>query len=466
MNIKPVILCGGAGSRLWPISRESFPKQFIPFFKNKTLFDLTIERALDLQKALNPIIVVSKRYEFLVLDTFVKHKIKPQLILEPIGKNTTAAIYLAARQSNENENLLIMPSDHIISDIENFKKAINDGVEIIKNNILTWVTFGVNPTYPSEAYGYIKVKKDNPLENKVGFSVSNFFEKPDMINAIKMLQEGGYFWNSGIFLANSNTIINSIKKYAPLIADACDLVLDKSDFSVPGRLNIDLESFKLVPSISIDYAIMEKEQNIKLMPIGSSWSDVGSWDTFAEVEKQIESENNFDIEGKNNFVYSKDKIVATIGIEDTIIINTSDATLVAKRGKSEHVKEIVQNLHLKNRVEGVEHDFEYRPWGYFKNIYNSKLYKVKYLLVRPKKRLSLQYHKKRSEHWVIVEGLATIHLNGKIKSLKVGESIDVPVLSEHYIANDEKINLVLIEIQMGTYFGEDDIVRLDDPYKR
>jgi mannose-1-phosphate guanylyltransferase/mannose-6-phosphate isomerase len=461
--MRVVILCGGSGSRLWPASRESLPKQFISIIDKKTLLDLSIERVLPLMKKNRPIFICNKNHSFFVKQSLEKYNLKADIFLEPEGRNTCAAIYLAAKHCSTNDKLLIMPSDHFIPDQKGFLKNIS----LIKDNFINnnWITFGIQPTKASEAYGYIKVIREKA--NKL-FKVLKFIEKPSKTIAEKLILDKNYYWNAGIFIANSQTILNSIKKYKPKIADICDQNYNKKKVNeITGELIFCPKLFSKIPSISIDYAVMEHSNNIYLYPFNGKWNDVGSWDSFSEIIKMpTNNKKIIQVESKKNFIVTKNRTIATIGIEDLIIIDTDDATLITKKNHSEKVKQVVNKLIKRKLVEGKEHVFEYRPWGKFENLFSNDNCKVKRIIVSPKKRLSLQYHNFRSEHWLIVKGNANIHLDGIKILLKVGESLDIPMKSQHFIENKEETDLIFIETQLGSYFGEDDIVRLDDPYFR
>jgi len=463
MSIRIVILCGGSGTRLWPESRQNLPKQFIPIFKGKSLFELTLERIKEINNQKNPIVITNKAHGFLVKESLQKYKIKATIILEPESKNTAGAIYMAAKTSCENDTLIIMPSDHLIPNTDEFKKSFDYLIDNKCNK--NWITFGIKPTSPSEAYGYIKI--DNKQNNKL-FNVIEFVEKPNLDKAKMMLLEDNYLWNSGIFAGNSLMILKSIRKHANQIAKVCDLVFDHKIVSnEKNEINFDKKQFTKIPSNSIDFAVMEKEKNIKLFPLKCEWNDLGSWDAISKIKNfDLKTNNIIEIESKNNFIRSNKKLIATIGINNLIIIDNDDAILIAKKGKTEKVKLIVAELNKKNMKEGIESTYEIRPWGNFKILLDSKVSKVKKLNISPRKRLSLQYHNFRSEHWVVIKGTATIFIDGKILKLISGMSIDIPMKSQHYIHNNSDDELIIIETQLGEYFGEDDIIRLDDPYKR
>ena len=465
MSIKAVILCGGSGSRLWPESRESLPKQFIPIFEGKTLLDLTIERILNIQNQKKPIIICNKKHGFLVKKSLKKFNLKADIILEPEGKNTTAAIYLAAKSSPKNANLLIMPSDHLISDKEIFIEDISNITRILTSK--HWFTLGVKPNKPSEAYGYIKVSREKENNNNL-LKVIHFIEKPKKEIAVKFINDDNYFWNSGIFIGKASMIISSIKEHAPDITKKCDEVFDKRTINKKtSEINFLPHLFSTIPSQSIDYSVMEREKNIYLYPLNIKWSDVGSWDAIAEInQKNTTPKNIIEIDSKDNFVRSKKRVIATIGVKDLIIIDSDNATLITKKNHSEKVKLIVNKLIERGFNETKENSFEDRPWGQFQILLDNDHCKVKKIEINPKSRLSLQFHNFRSEHWLVVYGQAHIYLDGINTTMGPGESIDIPVKSQHYIENKSSNKLVIIETQLGSYFGEDDIIRIDDPYSR
>lgn len=460
--MRVVILCGGSGTRLWPESRKSLPKQFISLFNEKSLLDLTVERVLEIIKKEKPIFICNQNHGFLVKKTIEKYQLDADIFLEPEGKNTCAAIYLAAKYCSAKDNLLIMPSDHLIP---NTAKFIDD-IEVIENNFTQeqWITLGIKPSKPSEAYGYIQVVKNDTNSLK---KVLKFIEKPPKKTASQFVRSDEYFWNAGIFIANTKTIIRSINKYAPDIARCCNRVFDNKINKESNEIKFSRDLFAKIPSVSIDYAVMEKEKNIYLYPFNCQWNDIGSWDSVAEISKEkFNNDKVVQVDSNNNFIMSNKRIIATIGVKDLIVIDSDNATLISKKNHTEKVKEIVNKLLEKDFAEGNDHTFEYRPWGKFENLQNDKFCKVKRIVVSPRKRLSLQYHNFRSEHWLVVSGVAKVHLNGQVITLNPGNSVDIPVKSHHYIENITNEDLIVIETQLGSYFGEDDIIRLDDPYDR
>ena len=463
MTLKPVILCGGSGTRLWPESRKSLPKQFIPMFGHQTLLDLTLSRVKSIKHSSKPIIVSSKFHGFHVKKSLNALKMDAELIFEPEGKNTTAAIYLAAKASLKEENLIIMPSDHFIPDKNQFIKVIDEIINI--NEFSNWITLGVKPTIPLESYGYIQTYNN---VRKTLLNVKSFVEKPSRNDAAQMLLQDNYFWNTGIFIGNAGMILNSIKEHANSIANACDNVFENKKITdISNEIYFNDKLFNKIPSESIDYSVMEKEKNITLYHLNCEWSDMGSWDAVSKIDNKVsEKKNIVQINSKNNFIRANKRVIATVGVENLIIIDSDNATLITKKNNSEKVKDVVIQLHKNNMTEAIEHTFENRPWGKFENLLENDVCKVKRIEVSPYKRLSLQFHKFRSEHWLVVEGEAYVSIDYKIFVLKPGESIDIQTGIHHYLENKNNKKLIVIETQLGTYFGEDDIVRLDDPYER
>ena len=461
MKIKPVILSGGSGTRLWPSSRASLPKQFISFSNDENLFYKTVKRTKQLNDKDTITIISSRQHGFLCRNEVQKLSITAEYILEETGRNTAAAVFFAALASNPDDVLCITPSDHWINDDIYYCNLIESGIpEACQGK---WVTFGIKPTKPATGYGYIKTININEKILKV----EEFVEKPNKSKAIDFLNQKNYFWNSGIFLVNAKKCIESFEKFQPELvkyASKCwnNKITNKNE-------NILLNKYlRKIPSISLDFAIMEFEKDVSLLPFESHWSDLGNWGELSKYVSNNQNKNNknFLLDSKNTFIYSNDRVVAGVGLEDLMIIDDDDATLVIKKGYEEKVKDILEEIKKIGHSSASEHTFEHRPWGKFENILDAKICKVKKLTVNPRQHLSLQYHKKRSEHWVIVEGEATIQLNQNKITLNKGESIDIPMGAHHALGNDTSKQLVVIEIQLGIYFGEDDIIRISDPYNR
>lgn len=464
--IRPVILCGGSGVRLWPKSRESYPKQFIKITSKHNLLDLTLERIKVFKNFKDPIIVCSSKHNFNIKESAKKANLKHIRILEPMAKNTTAAIYFAAKYANPNDFLLIMPSDHIIEDVENFKYSIESlKFEQIQDN---WILFGITPTHASTSYGYIITKNNLDTKNVDLKQIKSFSEKPNLKKAEELMSKNNVFWNSGIFLVTAKHALNSINFFNKKNSKYFDKVLNNSNFDKRyNEINLNKKFFGKIEAISIDFSVLEKTNDIMVKPVTFKWNDIGSWDSFSKLKiNKKNKENVFEINSNNNYIFNEKRIIATIGVKDLIIADTTDVTLIAKKGQSEKVKDLVDKIKIKNLNQTKEHSFEYRPWGFFENLFEDQFCKVKRIVVNSNQRLSLQYHLHRSEHWLVTKGIATVYLNGKLSKLKTGMSIDIPKKSKHYLQNKTKNPLVIIETQLGTYFGEDDIIRLDDPYDR
>jgi len=464
MKIRPVILSGGSGTRLWPSSRRSLPKQFIDFPGIGSLFAHTLERVARLDDAATPLIVSSRQHGFLCRREAGSVRIDAEYILEEGGRNTAPAIYFAALASEPDDCLLIMPSDHWIDDIGAFSALVAHAAAPCADG--RWVTFGITPDMPATGYGYIEAGE---LKADV-MDVASFTEKPDIATAQSYLEQGRFFWNSGIFMVTARTCLESFHALQADLcqhADACwQARIVQNDETILPR-----QALEAVPSISVDYAIMEQQNNIALLPFTGAWSDVGSWDSLSSlIEKQNptpgEPDRTIMVDTSGTFMHSSGRTIAAVGVDDLIIIDDDDATLIVRKGHTEKVKAVIDQLKGTGNRAGTEHSFEYRPWGMFENLLDSGVCKVKRLTVDPGQHLSLQYHHKRSEHWVVVSGNATVRLDDATMTLEPGHSIDIPLGAHHALGNDTTEPLIVIEVQMGSYFGEDDIVRVSDPYSR
>ena len=472
--IFPVILCGGSGSRLWPLSRQSFPKQFISLInKSKyTLLQDTLRRISKLDNVMDPILICNEEHRFIAAEQLRELSITPnRILLEPIGRNTAPAIVnaaLIAKEIDDDPLLLVLSSDHNIKDENKFLEVINLGIEYALKDSL--VTFGVVPHSPETGYGYIKA--DNPFNHKniYGEKIIKFIEKPTSKIASELIKDKRYTWNSGIFLFKSQTIINEIKIFNKEIYDACEKSLKNSTYDIDFQ-RINGSDFVSCPSLSIDLAVMEKTKKGVVLPLDAGWSDVGNWYSLWEISNK--DKNNNVIEGKvftkntkDSYLKSQDRLIVVLGLNNLVVSETNDAILIANKNETQDVKEIVELLKSKNIPEGVTHQKVFRPWGNYSVIKKNIKWQVKLITVNPNGELSLQKHNHRAEHWIIVKGRAKVEIDKEIKFLNENQSCYVPLGSKHRLSNPYEEVLMLIEVQSGDYLEEDDIVRFDDRYGR
>lgn len=453
-----VILCGGSGTRLWPISRTLYPKQFVKLFQNESLFQKTVTRNSKLADSFT--VVINQEQYFMGLDQIEDLKIPAAkcFILEPTGRNTAPAIAMAALAANPEEILLIVPSDHLIDKQADYETAVLKAKELAEKDRL--VTFGIKPGYAETGYGYIEAS---------GIEVKSFKEKPDATTAEMYVKAGNYFWNSGMFCFKAKVFLEELKTYAPDIYEH-----SLSTFNHARRdqaIRLQLEDMKSIRSESIDYAVMEKSQKVNVVPSDIGWSDLGSFDSLYETLPKDSNgntfaENTIHIGSKNNLVIADDRLISTIDVEDLMIVDTRDAIVIAKKGSTQKVKDLVAEVKKRNSEMTNVHTTAHRPWGTYTILEENKGYKVKQITVRPKAKLSLQYHHHRSEHWIVVSGVATVTVGEKTFDLKQNESTFIPKESKHRLENRQDHDLTIIEAQVGSYLGEDDIVRLQDDYKR
>lgn len=469
-----IILCGGSGTRLWPISRTLMPKQFVKLFDDKSLFQLTVERNSKVCEG--QFIVSNLEQYFLALDQLEElHKTNNRYLLEPLGRNTAPAIALACFGLPEEEIVLVTPSDHLIKDEVAYKKALKEAEKLANEDYL--VTFGITPSFAETGYGYIQAKLEN--EELGIFNVELFHEKPNFETATKYLEENAKFktqnsklflWNSGMFCFKAGIFLEELKKYAPNIYETSRKAFDNAEQVTDNQSRIKDDFMRAIPEDSIDYAVMEKSDKVKVVASDIGWSDVGSFDSlFEELPKDKNNNtlnpNHISIDSHNNLIYGNERKIATIDIEDMIIVDTPDALLVSKKGSGQKVKEIVEEVKKGTQLHNA-HLTGYRPWGSYTILEDKEGYKIKKIEVKPGKRLSLQSHKFRNEHWVVVSGKATITLNNDIFILNENESTYIKAGAKHRLANETDKILVIIESQVGSYTGEDDIVRYDDDFKR
>ena len=454
-----IILCGGNGTRLWPISRTLMPKQFVKLFDNKSLFELTVERN---SKICDKNMIVSNEEQyFLALDQLEENSTfnmqNSKFLLEPVGRNTAPAIALACMVLDKEEIVLVTPSDHLIKDEIEYGKVLEKAKQLANENYL--ITFGITPSFAETGFGYIEAE---------GLSVKAFHEKPDLKTATTYLEAGNYYWNSGMFCFKAGVFLDELKKHSPEVYEKSLQALKNS--SNNEMIRIKHEDMLNIPEDSIDYAVMEKSSIVKVIPSDIEWSDVGSFDAlFEELPKDENgntiSDKHISMDSKNNLIYGKNKYIATIDVEDLIIVDTGDALLVSKKGSSQKVKKVVAELKKTTQLHNI-HLTGHRPWGTYTVLEDTLGYKIKRIEVKPGKRLSLQKHFHRNEHWTVVSGTATVTVGETTKLIRPNESTYIKMGEVHRLENEGKIPVIMVEVQVGEYTGEDDIVRIEDDFKR
>ncbi len=473
LNLVPVILSGGSGTRLWPLSRESYPKQYLKLNENNnfSLLQSTFLRLRGLNNLKSPIIISNEEQRFLVAEQMRSINVVPNsILLEPFGRNTAPAITLAALKALENVSnpmLLVLSSDHRIENEDNFRKVIENSLIEANNGRL--ITFGIKPYSPETGYGYINSHEELD-EEKFSSTIKNFVEKPNIELAKKFINDKHYSWNSGIFLFKATTFLRELEKFEPEIIKVCKKSLEKGSKDLD-FLRINEKEFKKCPNKSIDIALMEKTTLGTVFRLEAGWDDIGNW-------KSVWRNSNKDVVGncsngkvliedsKNCYFRSEERLIVGINLENIIVVETKDAILVSNKDSTQKVKEVVQKLNNSNYSEGKYHKKSYRPWGSFTSIERGSSWQVKKLEIKPKASISLQLHHKRSENWVIVNGTARVEIDGEISVLRKNEGAYIPIGSKHRLSNPGEIPLILIEIQSGSYLGEDDIVRFEDIYGR
>ncbi|MBA4696399.1 MAG: mannose-1-phosphate guanylyltransferase/mannose-6-phosphate isomerase [Legionella sp.] len=470
MSITPVILSGGSGSRMWPLSRSSYPKQFLNLLGAESLLQQTANRLIGLSDLTPPIVITGNEQRFLVSEQLRSIGIEnAKVILEPIGRNTAPAVAAAAFVALEQDSeavLIILPADHVILHESAFEKLTTQALEIANQGHL--VTLGISPTHPHTGYGYIK--KDKNL-SPGAYTVSAFIEKPDLQKAEAFYKSNDYYWNSGMFVFRADKYLEELAKLQPSMLEHVKLAVDHAQRDAD-FIRLEENAFSTCPSKSIDYAVMEHTQYAAVLTADNlGWADIGSWDALASVSPVDSFGNNIigDViveDTKNCYIHSAGRMLATVGIEDLIIVETADAVLVAKKDKVQDVKKIVEKLTLYGRNESIAHRKVYRPWGSFESIDVGPRFQVKRIIVNPKASLSSQMHYHRAEHWIVVKGTARV-LNGEKEILLTeNQSTYIPIGAIHRLENPGKFPLELIEVQSGEYLGEDDIVRFEDVYGR
>lgn len=472
-SVTPVILAGGMGTRLWPVSRKSFPKQFSKIIGGDSLFQDTLKRlhSSDIVNFSKHLTITNEQFRFIVTEQFHAIGIDPgPILIEPNAKNTAPAVIAAALFCYERDKeavLLVTPSDHLISDHSTFHGAVSKGLEVVNNKKI--VTFGVSPEGPETGYGYLRLKSKS--QQKL-VDVEAFVEKPDLLSAKQMVSSGQYFWNSGIFLFKAKEFLELAESYAGEIVTLVESSIREGHNDL-GFFRIGPKSWDKCENISIDYALMEKTSQIVAVPLNCDWSDLGDWSTVMKEKTKkninsVEDQNITSIDCKNTLLRSeKDNMhLVGLGLENIIAVAMNDAVLVANKDRSQDVKFVVRTLVEKKVSQAENFTKDYRPWGWFESLAIGPSFQVKRIVVNSNEKLSLQSHRYRSEHWVVVEGVATVTLDEKEINLNEGQSVFVPQGCKHRLSNNFEENLIIIEVQIGSYFGEDDIIRYEDIYSR
>ena len=473
-KIVPVILCGGSGSRLWPLSRESYPKQFLSLDPSNKLsmLQLTFKRISKIENIDNPILICNEEHRFITAEQMRQIDVTPKtILLEPFGRGTAPAIALAALKvidSVENPILLILSADHLIKNQDKFIEAIKKGIPLADEDFL--VTFGIIPNAPETGYGYIETDNEINSGETEAYKIKRFIEKPNLKDARRFSSDKNFLWNSGIFMFKAQTIIDELNNHSPEIIEKCKRSLTNNLIDLEFE-RLRKSEFLNCPDVSFDIAVMEKTNKGRTVPLNADWSDIGSWDKVWETSTKdsdgISKKGNvITIDSKNSLLISENRLTVGIGIENLIIIETGDAILVMEKTHSQKVKYIVENLKQQKILEGKEHKKIFRPWGNYTSIVEGKNWKVKKIIVKPQQSISLQKHKFRSEHWIVVNGNAKVEIENKIVNLYKNQSIYIPLGCKHRLSNSGNSNLILIEVQSGDYLGEDDIIRFEDNYGR
>jgi len=469
--IVPVILAGGSGTRLWPLSRQHYPKQLLKLFGDKTMLQQTILRLAGVPDLASPIVVCNVEHRFMVAEQLNEIGITDAaIILEPIARNTAPALALAALQARETEKnptLLVLSADHMIRNVEEFQRVVKAAVAAAEKNHI--VTFGVQPTHPETGYGYIKTYK-TPSDQAETYVVDQFVEKPNLEKAQIYLAEGCYYWNSGMFVFKTDVFLDELKIWSADVVSAAEqarqLAVRDLDF-----IRVDKEAFAKAANISIDYAVMEKSKNVVCVPLDAGWSDVGDWKSYWDVSQKDAAGNSFigdsiDVGSTNTLVFSRDKLVATLGVHNLMVINTPDAVLVADKSQAQQVKAVISQIESQKRSEHLQHREIYRPWGCYDAIDSGDRYQVNRIRVKPGASLSLQLHHHRAEHWIVVKGTALVQKGDEVMLLSENESTYIPVGTRHRLSNPGKIPLEIVEVQSGPYLDDDDVIRYEDSYGR
>jgi len=470
--VVPVILSGGSGSRLWPLSREKYPKQLLRLTSDRSMLQETALRVTVDGLFAPPVVICNHEHRFIIGEQFQALGSRPAtLVLEPVGRNTAPAVAVAARlveRQNPDALMLVLPADHAILDVPAFHQAVRTAMQAADRDFL--VTFGITPSAPETGYGYIAL--GDPLAEVAGaFRIGRFIEKPPLAQAQAYLATGGYFWNSGMFLFPVRSVLAAFERHAPEVLAAADQALATARHDLD-FLRLGEEAFRAAPNISIDYAVMEKAERAAVVPATMGWTDVGAWSALWQIAADKDAGGNVTIGdtvlvgSRDNYVRSEDRLTALVGVEDTVVVVTDDAVLVAAKDKVQDVKLVVDQLRKAGRSEPLEHKRVYRPWGYYQSVHAGEGFQVKRITVYPGRKLSLQKHHHRAEHWVVVQGQARVTVDQSVQDLRANESVYIPREAVHRLENVGDADLHLIEVQTGGYLGEDDIVRLEDTYGR
>ncbi|ACS78633.1 mannose-1-phosphate guanylyltransferase/mannose-6-phosphate isomerase [Maridesulfovibrio salexigens] len=469
----PVILAGGTGSRLWPLSRKNFPKQLMPVLGSEySLLQETVRRVMRLPEMGRPVVVTNEKYRFIIASQLQAIGVEPEsIVLEPVGRSTAPAAAigsLLALQSGGNPDVLLLPADHYVQNVESFLACLSMASGFTENSGL--VTFGIVPDKPETGYGYIKRDAGVPDSSGEGFFIDSFVEKPDLARAEEYVASGNYYWNSGMFLFKAETYLKELDKFEPEMVRCCKGAIDKAHEDLD-FLRLDKDSFARCPEDSIDYAVMEKTSKGIVVPLDCGWSDVGSWSSLYEVRDKDESSNvsigDVMLEDSTNcYMHSSERLVAGVGLDNIAVVESKDAVLVSRLDKVQDVKKIFSRLKKDGRNEYESHTKVYRPWGNYESIGKGDRYQVKRIIVFPGQTLSLQKHYHRAEHWVVVKGTAVVTRDDEEMVLTEDQSTYIPLCSVHRLHNPGKVDLELIEVQTGSYLGEDDIERMEDLYGR
>ncbi|WP_426415779.1 mannose-1-phosphate guanylyltransferase/mannose-6-phosphate isomerase [Aestuariirhabdus sp. LZHN29] len=468
--LMPVIMSGGSGTRLWPASRRQKPKQFLPLVNSTTLFQDTVQRLEGVPALGNPLVICNEDHRFMAAEQLRELNIAAEaILLEPVGRNTAPAVALAALhacQSGDDPLLLVLAADHVIENQSAFHQAIAQAVKAAENGAL--VTFGIVPSAPETGYGYIQT--GGQLDASGSMAVQKFVEKPDAETAQSYLDSGEYLWNSGMFLFRASSYLEELNRYRPDIMGACRKALgtERGDLDF---VRVDHDAFAACPDDSIDYAVMENTALARVVPLDAGWNDVGSWSALWDIgsKDQFNNTSHGDVvshDTSNSMIYATKRLVTTVGVDNLIVVETTDAVMVADKNRVQDVKAIVNSLKAEGRPEVDQLVHVYRPWGHYESIASGDRYQVKHILVKPGEKLSVQLHHHRAEHWVVVSGTARVTCGEQVSVVAENESVYIPIGEVHALENPGKIPLELIEVQSGSYLGEDDIVRFSDLYNR